>query len=130
MYYDADPLAEAFVDECYLGLGRERGRDLLEAALSDGVAAMEEPPASLRALFADIDEDPEWVDWALVERGARVFRRWGTSVFRFAGAITLAAYAESSVAKPLALTGAYAGASTKRRFLETASFWVAVLSPA
>ncbi|MCA9604470.1 MAG: DUF2236 domain-containing protein, partial [Myxococcales bacterium] len=82
-----------------------------------------------RALFADIEDDPDWVDWARVERGARVFRRWGTSVFRFAGAITLAAYAESSVAKPLALTGAYAGASTKRRFLETASFWIAVSEP-
>ncbi|MCB9597283.1 MAG: DUF2236 domain-containing protein [Sandaracinaceae bacterium] len=129
MYYDADPLAEAFVDECYLGLGRDEGRRLLEQALEGGLDTIEDPPASLRALFADIERDPDWVDWAKVDHGGRVFRRWGTSVFRFAGAITLAAYKESSVAKPLALTGAYAGASTKRRFLETAAFWIAVSEP-
>src|SRR5690606_8924233 len=44
-------------------------------------------------------------------------------------AITLMAYAENSVAKPLALTGAYAGASTKHRFLETAAFWVDISEP-
>ncbi len=129
MYYDADPLAEAFVDEVYLGRGRAQGRAMLERALTEGVDAIEDAPESLKALFADIESDPEWVDWDAVERGAAVFRRWGTAIFRFAGAVTLAAYAESSVAKPLALTGAYAGGSTKHRFLETAAFWIAVSEP-
>lgn len=129
MYFDADPLAEAFVDEVYLRRGRGEGRAMLERALTEGVDAIEDPPGSLRALFADIERDPEWVDWAAIERGAKVFRRWGTAIFRFAGAVTLAAYSESSVAKPLALTGAYAGGSTKHRFLETAAFWIAVSEP-
>ncbi len=129
MYFDADPLAEAFVDEVYLGRGRKEGRAMLEQVLAEGVDAIDDPPASLRDLFADIETDPEWVDWDAVERGAKVFRRWGTAIFRFAGAVTLAAYAESSVAKPLALTGAYAGGSTKHRFLETAAFWIAVSEP-
>ena len=127
MYYDADPLAEAFVRDVYLTRGMAAGRAMLEDALANGAGP--EAPASLRALFADIDEDPPWLDRDRLERGARVFRRWGTSVFRFAGAVTLAAYSESSVAKPLALTGAYAGASTKHRFLETAAFWIAVSEP-
>lgn len=129
MYFDADPLAEAFVDDVYLGRGQAEGRAMLERALDGSVAAIPDAPASLEALFADIEADPPWLDWERVERGARVFRRWGTDVFRFAGAVTLAAYAESSVAKPLALTGAYAGASTKHRFLETAAFWIAVSEP-
>ncbi|MEQ8460887.1 MAG: oxygenase MpaB family protein [Sandaracinaceae bacterium] len=127
MYYDADPLAEAFVRDVYLTRGMAAGRAMLEDALTNGAGP--EAPPSLRALFADIDEDPPWLDRDRLERGARVFRRWGTSVFRFAGAVTLAAYSESSVAKPLALTGAYAGASTKHRFLETAAFWIAVSEP-
>jgi hypothetical protein len=90
---------------------------------------VEDAPESLLRLFEDIERDPEWVDHERVARGAQVFRRWSTDVFRFAGAITLAAYAESSVAKPLALTGAYAGASTRWRFLETAAFWIAVSDP-
>lgn len=129
MYYDADPLAEAFVDEVYLAKGTSVGRAMLEEALEVGVDAMRDPPASLSRLFEDIERDPSWVDWDRIEHGARVFRGWGTSVFRFAGAITLAAYSESSVAKPLALTGAYSGASTKHRFLETAAFWIAVSEP-
>ncbi|MAT25305.1 MAG: hypothetical protein CMN29_10145 [Sandaracinus sp.] len=129
MYYDADPLAEAFVDEVWLPQGMEAGRALLDQALEGGVASIDDPPASLARLFEDIDEDPPWVDRALVDLGAKVFRRYGTAVFRFAGTIPLAAYAESSVAKPLALTGAYAGASTRHRFLETASFWIDVSEP-
>jgi len=128
-YYDADPLAEAVVDELYLGRDPGTGRRFLEAALAGGVDAVPDAPASLRALFADLDRDPPWLDRARVAHGARVFRRYGADVFRFAGAITLAGYAENSVAKPLALTGAYAGAHTRRRFLETCAFWIAVSEP-
>lgn len=129
MYYDADPACEAFVDEVYLTQGSAAGRALLERALAHGVDTMSDAPPSLRALFADLDRDPPWLDRALVERGARAFRRYGTAVFRFAGAITLEGYSESSVAKPLALTGAYVGGNTRRRFLETAAFWIAVSEP-
>jgi len=129
MYYDADPLAEAFVDEVYLKRGAREGRAMLDAALAAGVASVPDAPESLKALFADLEEDPAWVDPPLVELGARVFRRWGTHVFRFAGAVTLEAYTENSVAKPLVLSGGYVGNSTRHRFLETASFWVDVSEP-
>lgn len=129
MYYDADPLCEAFVDDVYLREGSTAGRAMLERALAEGVASVPDAPPSLHALFADLERDPPWLDWELVERGARAFRRYGTAMFRFAGAITLEGYAESSVAKPLVLTGAYTGASTKRRFLETVAFWIAVSEP-
>jgi len=128
-YYDADPLAEAFVEEVYLRQGQAAGRAMLDQALAGGVASVANAPRSLVELFADIERDPDWVEPALVEQGARAFRRYGTDVFTFAGAITLEGYSESSVAKPLALTGAYAGASAKRRFLETAAFWIAVSEP-
>jgi len=129
MYYDADPLAEAFVDEVYLGRSMEEGRAMIDRALVGGVDSVPDAPASLTALFADIEDDPSWVDHGEVELGARAFRRYGTAVFRFAGAVTLAAYAESSVAKPLILSGAYTGESTRHRFLETASFWIDVSEP-
>lgn len=129
MRYDADPLAEAFVEEVCAIRGLDEGRRLLDRALRDGVASIPEAPPSLVELFADIEDDPPWVDHELVERGAKAFRRYGTAVFRFAGTITLAAYAESSVAKPLVLTGAYTGDRTRHRFLETAAFWVDVSEP-
>lgn len=128
-YYDADPLAEAFVEEVYFGRGAAEGRAMLDQAIAHGVASVANAPESLLRLFDDIERDPDWLDKELITLGARVFRRYGTAVFRFAGAITLEGYSESSVAKPLALTGAYAGDSTKKRFLETAAFWIAVSEP-
>jgi len=129
MYFDADPVAEDFVDEVYLRRSTHEGRELLERALAQGVDEVPAAPASLHRLFDDIEHDPEWVTWDLVEEGARVFRRFRHHVFRFAGAITLAGYSENSVAKPLALTGAYQGGSTRHRFLETVAFWIAVSEP-
>ena len=129
MYYDADPLAEAFVDEVHLARGAERGRAMLDRALASGAASVPDAPASLLALFADLDHEPSWLDHEKVEHGARVFRRYGPEMFRLAGAVTLEAYAECSVAKPLALSGGYQGDSTRKRFLETVAFWLAVSAP-
>ncbi|MCW5835259.1 MAG: hypothetical protein KIS78_22855, partial [Labilithrix sp.] len=126
MYEDGDPLADAFLDEV---ASVKDARAMFHRAARDGIASVPDAPASLRALFADVETPPDWLDPALVERGARVFRRYGAHVFRFAGAITLAGYSESSVAKPLAMTGGYVGGSARRRFLETVAFWIEVSEP-
>ncbi|EYF00964.1 oxygenase MpaB family protein [Chondromyces apiculatus] len=128
-YYDADPVAEALARDVHLPRGQAEGRKLLDRALARGVDAIPDPPPSLRRLFAEIEVRPPWLDERLVELGARVFRRYGTHLYSFAGAITLEGYRESSVARPLALTGAYTGSSANRRFLETAAFWVDVSEP-
>jgi hypothetical protein len=128
-YYKADPVAERFVAEVYLTRGQAAGRALVDRALEHGIDAVPDAPASLRALFAEIENTPDWVDMQRVDEGARVFRRFGRDLFSFAGAITLHGYRESSIAKPLAFTGAYAGATAQNRFLETASYWIDVSSP-
>ncbi|HEX5360712.1 MAG TPA: hypothetical protein VFW49_06470, partial [Fluviicoccus sp.] len=128
-YYDADPVAERFVEEVYLQQGQAAGRAMVERALEQGAQAVPDAPDSLKTLFAEAEKDPAWVDWAKVELGARVFRRYGPQLYGFLGAITLDAYQENSVTKPLVFTGAYAGESANRRFLETAGFWRDVSSP-
>lgn len=128
-YYEADPVAEAFIDEVMIPRGQAEGRRMLDRALEAGVDTVPDAPASLRRLFEEQERAPSWVDPAAVALGARVFRRFGTHMYSFAGAITLEGYRESSVAKPLAFTGAYTGESANRRFLETASFWVDVSEP-
>jgi len=128
-YYDADPIAEAFVQEVYLQQGQEAGRAMLSQALKEGVSSVQDAPDSLHRLFAQIEETPEWLEPEKLALGAKVFRRWGTDLFHFAGAITLQGYQENSVAKPLAFTGTYTGESAARRFLETAQFWLDVSKP-
>ncbi|MFF3228257.1 oxygenase MpaB family protein [Nocardia suismassiliense] len=126
-YYQADPVAEAFVDEVYLGdLGPKAGRAMLDQALTHGIDAVPDAPRSLIRLFEEFDTAPPWLDQDLVDLGARVFRRWGTSVFSFATTSTLEMYSESSIAKPLSYTGGYAGERAHKRQLETVRFWIDV----
>lgn len=128
--FAGDPVAERFVAEVMRGeSGREHGRQLLEIALRDGIGAVPGAPAAMRDLFDEFETVPGWVRPELVERGAAVWRRWGTVLFSFAGAETLEMYTESAVATPLSLAGGYAGDSALRRFLETCRFWMDVSQP-
>ncbi|WP_280420385.1 oxygenase MpaB family protein [Nocardia carnea] len=128
--FAGDPVAERFVAEVLRGAdGRENGRRLLDTALSDGIDSITDPPPAMRALFDEFETVPEWVRPDLVERGAAVWRRWGTMLFSFAGAETLEMYTEAAVATPLSLAGGYAGDSALRRFLETCRFWMDVSEP-
>ncbi|MGW0183718.1 oxygenase MpaB family protein [Nocardia sp. NPDC003345] len=128
--FSGDPVAERFVAEVLHGdIGREHGRRMLDTALSAGIGAVPEAPEAMCELFAEFETVPEWVRPELVERGAAVWRRWGTMLFGFAGAETLEMYTESAVATPLSLAGGYAGDSALRRFLETCRFWMDVSEP-
>ncbi|MTE17346.1 oxygenase MpaB family protein [Nocardia aurantiaca] len=128
--FAGDPVAERFVAEVMHGeIGRERGRAMLEQALAEGIDSVPDVPEAMRALFAEFETVPDWVNPALVEQGAAIWRRWGTMLFSFAGAETLEMYTESAVAKPLSLAGGYAGDSALRRFLETCRFWIDVSQP-
>ena len=127
--YDADPIAEAFVDEVYLGRSANEGRRMLDQAIAHGVEAVADAPASMVRLFEESERDPEWLDRDRMLLGAKVFRRFGPAAFSFAGASTLLAYTENSIVKPLALTGAYAGDTALNRFMETARFWIDTTEP-
>lgn len=122
-YYEADPVAEKFIEEVFLQQSQEAGRHMVDQALAQGVESLPSAPQSLRQLFEEIETKPPWYDAAQVKLGASVFRRYGTHMYSFAGAITLHGYRENSVAKPLAYTGAYTGQTANKRFLETAAFW-------
>jgi hypothetical protein len=128
-YYDADPIAEAFVDEVYGTHGSAEGRRMLDRAIAHGVGAVPDAPESMRRLFEEFERAPTWLDPAKVEQGAALFRRFGPAVFSFAGVETLLGYTENSIVKPLALTGGYAGDSALNRFMETARFWIDVSEP-
>ena len=81
------------------------------------------------ALFKQINTDPEWVDWDKVEHGAEVFRRYSKELYPYFGMVTFNGYALETIAKPLALTGAYTGGSAFGRFLETCRLWTDTTEP-
>ncbi len=130
LYSGDPPIAERFVEDVYHGeTGPTRAREMLDVALADGIDAVPDAPASMRALFEEFESVPDWVRPELVEQGAAIWRRWGTMLFSFAGAETLEIYTEAAVATPLSLAGGYAGDNALRRFLETCRFWMDVSEP-
>nr|WP_312854019.1 oxygenase MpaB family protein [Tsukamurella spumae] len=125
-----DPVAERFVDETFLGpLGPERSRDLLNRALESSVDDLPDAPESMRALFSEFEQVPSWVDPALIEEGAAVWRRWGYALGAVGNAGTMDTYTEGSLAVPLSLSGGYAGDSALNRYLETSRWWIEVCRP-
>ncbi|EGD53640.1 oxygenase MpaB family protein [Gordonia neofelifaecis] len=125
-----DPLAEAFVAETYHGeMGAEKARELLDEALRVGIDNVPHAPDSMRALFAEFETVPDWVDPDLVEQGAAVWRRWGYSLGAVGNAGTMDTYTEASLAVPLSLSGGYAGSSALNRYLETSRWWLEVCRP-
>ncbi|MFD6857938.1 oxygenase MpaB family protein [Rhodococcus sp. NPDC060090] len=128
--FSGDPTAERFVGQVYHGdLGPKKTRELLDAALTDGIDTVPDAPEAMKALFEEFETVPGWVQPELVEEGAKIWRRWGTMLFSFAGAETLEIYTESAVATPLSLAGGYAGDNALRRYLETCRFWCNVSEP-
>jgi hypothetical protein len=128
--YAGDPVAEQFVDEVFFGeTGAKQGRKMLDKALETGIGDVPDAPPSMRRMFAEFEEVPDWVDRDLVEEGAAIWRRWGTMLFSVAGVTTLEIYTEGAVTLPLSLAGGYAGDNALRRFLETCRFWIDVSEP-
>jgi len=125
-----DRLGDAYIDAAFASpSGRARARKDVEEALSHGIGSVTEPSPELLALFDQLNTDPDWVDWDKVEHGAEVFRRYGSELYPYFGMMTFNAYGLETIAKPLALTGAYTGGSAFGRFLETSRLWTDTTEP-
>jgi hypothetical protein len=57
-YYDADPVAEAFVKDAYIDGNPSHGRAMLDQALANGIDSVADAPASMVRLFEELEEDP------------------------------------------------------------------------
>ncbi|MGZ3421896.1 MAG: oxygenase MpaB family protein [Polyangiales bacterium] len=128
IFFDrVDPLADAVV-ETIEKLGG-RGWAILDRALSHGISSIEDPPESFRALFAELDEVPVWVDDTTLDRGGALLMRAG-----IVGGITLGAkslvhgYASPGGNKPLVFSGRLVDHAS-RRLNETSRFVQAVCRP-
>lgn len=127
---EGDPTAERFVAETYHGeLGARRGRELVERAQRDGIDAIDDAPESMRALFAEFEQRPDWLDPDLLDEGAAVWRRWAYALGALGNAGTNDTYTEGWLAVPLSLSGGYAGDRALHRYLETSRWWIEVCRP-
>jgi hypothetical protein len=125
----SDPLSDAFMEAAFKGKYARDARKMVDQALDNGISSVPHASPELVMLFAHLDTEPDWLDWDRVERGAKVFRRYGVAAFYYFGLITIDGYRNEFIHKPLILTGAYTGGSAFGRFLETCRFWIDVSEP-
>lgn len=124
-----DRLGDAWYADARRRGSPRQARTEFHTALERGVSAVEDPSPALIALFDQITAEPDWLDWDLLDRGARVFRRYGSELYPYFGMATFSGYRTPSVTKPLILTGAYTGNSALNRFWETCKHWTDTTEP-
>lgn len=126
--HEGDPLADAVV-EALAGHPAGVRQALVDRALDAGIDAVPEAPDAMRALFAQLDRVPFWVDPARLDRGGAAFLRAGVLGGMVLGAYSLVAgYCSPAGNKPLAFSGRLSQ-DAPRRLAETGRFVQAVSSP-
>ncbi len=126
--FRVDPLADAVI-EAFEALPPRRGWAMLEQALATGIASVPDAPEAIRALFAEIDDVPVWVDWATLDRGGELLFRAGIMGGIVLGAKSLVlGYVSPAGNKPLVLSGRLQQQAA-RRLNETSRFVQAVCRP-
>jgi hypothetical protein len=127
-FYKTDLLADDVV-ESMEKLGTGRGFRMLERALSHGISSVDDAPESFRALFAELDTVPAWVDDETLDRGGALLMRVGVLGGIVLGTKSLVlGYASPGGNKPLVFSGRLVQQAS-RRLNETSRFVQAVCRP-
>lgn len=124
-----DRLGDAWFGATVEQASPRKAREDFHLAMERGVDAVPNASPQLRALFDQINTEPDWLDWDMLEHGAEVFRRYGKELYPYFGMATFDGYRTPSVTKPLILTGAYTGNSALNRFWETCKHWTDTSEP-
>ncbi|HET6504804.1 MAG TPA: oxygenase MpaB family protein [Amycolatopsis sp.] len=121
-----DPLADAVV-----AMFRRvpESRVLFEAALREGVGAVEDPPRELSDFFREVESTPYWLDYQRLDRGARAITRTGLlGLFPLGDMSLMGGYLASRATKSLVATGQIENMAA-RRLTETAAWWIDITTP-
>ena len=104
-FLEYDELAQAAMDDFH-GIGG--GQRMLHEALDHGIESVGDAPESLRALFAQVDQVPEWVDWDQLRRGSIAYWRPGPLVsFVFTTAAVVGGDRGYGITRPQTVTGRF-----------------------
>lgn len=119
-----DPDMDRLVD-WMTATGMREGRAQFERALEHGIEAVPDAPAPLRDFFATYGQRPDWVDEALLARGAEVCQMTGAvGAWVMRDGALMGGYQSPDFNRVLVMTGALEKGSSKR-LAETAHWWLA-----
>ncbi|HLN26493.1 MAG TPA: oxygenase MpaB family protein [Gemmataceae bacterium] len=98
---------------------------MLQQALDQGSAAVPQAPPEVRELIDRLEHQPKWLDWKLLELGARTHLRCGAACGLVLGCCSLPlAYRSAAGNKPLAYTGKLIDKRASQRLMETGRFFI------
>lgn len=119
--WEGDEPMDALLDWMFT-FGAKRGKQLFEQALDQGVDSIPDAPEPLRAFFARIDQQPDWLDMDAVRRGMSAMNAAGEVVPYLARDYALmVGFLLSGLNEALVMTGAL-NKGTGKRFAETLSW--------
>lgn len=107
---------------CYTPEARESWYRQFNEALEGGFTSVANPPAELKALLRDVEEEPLWLDRRLLDAAAQTHQRVGLfQELVMKNMALMGGYTAGAMTKPLVFTGALES-GTSRRITETANF--------
>jgi len=124
-----DPVADAYAALIpQYGFGRLA--TMLELACAKGIEAVDSAPPELGSLIRSMEEFPTWLDWGLIEDGARLERNAYAhrAPFVIRGGF-IGTFMNKYSALPMALTGALSNKTAAHRIKETATFFTTTVLP-
>lgn len=118
-----DPAMDELVAWMY-DYGLKDARALYQRALDQGLAALPDCPAPLYRFFRDLERPPAWVDFELIDEGARFIQASGMAApYVLRDLALMGGYLLSGFNQSLVLTGAL-NRGTARRVAETGQWWI------
>lgn len=118
-----DPPMDALLD-WMTDYGPREARALYAQALREGVDTLADCPEPLRRFFRDLERTPAWVDFDLIDEGARFIQSTGMAApYVLRDLALMGGYLLSGFNQSLVLTGAL-NKGTARRVAETGKWWI------
>lgn len=126
LYRQVDDLGDDAVKETYLKMPYPQASALVKQYSSSKISENDQVPESLKKLFFQMQNVPDWFDEDLANTGAKFCMRSGTNaLIILRDFVLMGGYDYAYLNKPLIFTGALKKGAVKR-LKDTLEFWVHV----
>ncbi|MGZ5193740.1 MAG: oxygenase MpaB family protein [Kaistella sp.] len=126
LYHQVDDLGDEAVKETYLKMPYPQASALVKQYSSSKISENDHAPESLKKLFFQMQQVPDWFDEDLANAGARFCMRSGTNaLIILRDFVLMGGYDYAYLNKPLIFTGALKKGAVKR-LKDTLEFWIHV----
>ena len=126
LFYQVDEKGDSVVRDLFLKKPFPEAMEKVEGYIRNGVSPSDDVPESIKELFSECQDVPDWVNQELLKRGAEVCMKSGVDgMISLRDYSLMGGYDFSYLNKPLIFTSALKKGAAKR-LGKTLEFWVQV----